>query len=253
MIKTEVDTSSLTRSLLEFATVAKADFGTLLRKEAGIITGLLLESSPPGDKSVDGTTKAARTQGESSVESDIRKLFPTSSAPVSTLRHWAKQGQRMQVGTYSQKVKVWNVALTASDLARLHKYSRRPSTGRTWVRGNRNVAVTRVQVLNRYVKAQQKRVGLLSAGFMPAATKFKTTKKKQPAWIRRHGSRASGIGAEQQDAGGLVLRIENNQGYFEGSMARRLKRIAQRRENGLAKAIDAMITRKARKRRMGLI
>jgi hypothetical protein len=254
MLATHIDTSALTRRIQEFATVAKKDFGTVLRQEAGIITGLLIESSPPGDKTVEGFSKAARTQGEERVEGDIRKLFPTSRAGIGTLKKWAAEGQRLQVGSYSQKVRVWNVATTEAELKRLHKMSRRPSAGgRTWVRGNRNVAVTRVRILNRYVKSQKLKVGTLTAGFMPAATEFKTTKKKQPAWVRRHASKAKGVGKEVRDAHGMALRIENNQGYFEPATARRMERIAKRRENGLAKAVDSMIARKAKRKRMGLI
>ena len=252
MLKAEVNTSLLTKRMLELATVAKADTNQLLRKEAGIIVGQLIEHSPPGGGSVKGDSLAARRQGESRVESDIRKLFPTSRKGPKTLNVWATQGEKLKIGDHSQSVRVWNVALTTGDLARLHKMSRRPGTGRTWVRGNRNIAVTRVRVLNRYVREQQKKVGLLSAGFIPAATKFKTAKRKQPAWIRRHSGQVKGVGDEKNSPAGIVLRIENNQGYFGSRKTRSMQDIAKRREKGLSKAIDAIIARKARRRNAGL-
>lgn len=257
MIDVQVDTGNLEAAIAEFATAARKDLGDVYRQQAGILVGHVIAITPPGGKGGEafsdsgGISLAAKKRGEAVIAADIARIFPTSKVKHDALVGMVNAGFEFQTGK-GHKDTVREVAETAEDLARIHQFARNPRTGRTRKMKGIGMAITRANVRKQYIRQEMAKVGKLNAGWINAARELKTASRAVPAWITRHG--AGRGGADVSERGGKIgVRIFNSEIWFPQGMESRVRLAVARRENGLMKAMEAILERRARaaERRMG--
>jgi hypothetical protein len=66
-----------------------------------------------------------------------------------------------------------------------------------------------------------------------------------PAWITRHGAGPGGANISQPTGEGNIT-IYNQQAWFPGNMEGRVRDSIRRRENGIQKATQSILDRRAR-------
>lgn len=256
MLDITLNTTRLETQLVRFARIGGGDIRKIVRQQSGILVGHMIALTPPGRgrgqdfSDSGGIALSAKKEGEAKVESDIRKIFPTSKLREEVLWAMIKSGHEWQVGR-GHKMKIRQVAMSEADLKREHKQARNPRTGRTRSLKGTNGAITRKALLNAYVKSQKKKVGRLNAGWLAAARELKTAKRATPAWITRHANAPGGVNIAE-GKGRIGIRIFNQQAWFPGDMDARLRLALTRRERGLIKAIDSMLARQAAKAQAGM-
>lgn len=257
MITATVDTSNLETALAEFAALTRKDLGEVTRQQAGILVGHVIAITPPGGKGGEAFTDSggiglsAKKRGEAAIAADITRLFPTSTLKHDTLVGLVNAGFEFQTGKGHKDI-VREVAESAEDLRRIHQFARNPRTGRTRKMKGIGMAITRKAVLKQYIRQEMAKVGKLNAGWINAARELKTAARAVPAWITRHG--AGRGGADISDRGSRIgIRIFNSEVWFPNGMDARVALAVKRRENGLKKAMEAVLERRARaaERRMG--
>ncbi len=251
MLDIQVDTLRLQSAMVMFSKASKKDIRKVVEQQAGILVGHMIAITPPGKgKGQDfsdsgGIALTAKKQGEAKVESDIRKIFPTSKKKEGVLWGMIEAGHEWRIGN-DHKMKLREVATSTADLARIHKIARNPRTGRTRKLRGINGAVTRRGLLTAYVRSQKKKVGELNAGWLSAARQLKTAKRQTPAWITRHGNKPGGVNISK-GTGRVGIRIFNSQHWFPGDMEARARLAVTRRQRGLIKATQAILERNAAK------
>jgi len=257
MIAIAVNTSAFEAAIAEFARLTRKDLAEVAKQQAGILVGHVIAITPPGGKGGEaftdtgGISLEAKKRGEAVIAADITRLFPTSKLKHETLVGLTNAGFEFQTGKGHKDV-VREVAETAADLARIHKFARNPRTGRTQKLKGGNMAITRKGILKQYIRQEMAKVGKLNAGWINAARELKTAGRAVPAWITRHG--AGRGGANVTDRGPRVaITVYNSEVWFPSSMDARVRLALRRRENGLQKASEAVLERRAKaaERRMG--
>lgn len=257
MIDIHVDTTNLESAIADFAKETRKDLSVVMRQQAGILVGHVIAITPPGGRNGQAMTDSggigldAKKRGEATIASDIAKLFPTSKLSHERLVGMVADGFEFRTGK-GHKDTVRDIAETTEDLRRVHSFARNPKTGRSRKMGGIGMAITRKAVLRQYIRQEIKKVGVLNAGWLRAATELRTAGRAVPAWIKRHGARPGG--ADVMDRGGRVgIRIFNSQTWFPQGMEARVRIAVDRRERGLIKALEAVLERKTRaaERRMG--
>lgn len=248
MIDVNVDTSNLERSISDFATLSRKDLGEETKQQAGILVGHVIAITPPGTGGVmsdsGGISLKAKKAGEIMIASDIAKIFPTTRLPIAQIDALIAARHEWE-GAGGTKLLTYRRANTLGEMATVHQEARNPNSGRTRAKGGRFTALVRPALLKQYIKQQNARVGILNAGWIAAARELKTAARNVPAWITRHGRRPGG--SQVQDGGGKVLiRIFNSQSWFPGDMTRRVALALARREDGLKKACEAILERRAK-------
>lgn len=250
MIDVQVDTRNLEDALSEFAKAARKDLNAVVKQQAGILVGHVIAITPPGGKNGQAMTDSggigldAKKRGEAVIASDIAKLFPTSKLPHERLAGMVADGFEFQTGK-GHKDTVRDVAESVDDLARVHRFARNPKTGRTRKMKGIGMAITRKAVLRQYIRQEMKKVGLLNAGWLRAASELKTAGRAVPAWIKRHGAKPGGADVREV-AGKIGVRIYNSQTWFPKGMDARVRIAVARRERGLIKAAEAVLERRAK-------
>jgi hypothetical protein len=250
MIEIDLDTSGLETAILEFANVSRKALGEVVKQQAGILVGHVIALTPPGGRGGQALTDRggialeAKKRGESSIAADIAKLFPTSKLPTEALLSMTAAGMEFKTGKGHKDI-VRDVAESIGELRILHQRARNPQTGRTRKGKGAAMAVTRKNILQQYIRQEIAKVGKLNAGWINAATELKTAGRAVPNWIKRHGAKDGG--ADIQNTGPMVgVRIFNNQTWFPQNMTSRVGLAVVRRENGLRKAMEAILARQAR-------
>lgn len=250
MIEVKTDTSKLEAAIRDFAKLTRKDLGEVMRTQAGILVGHVIAITPPGGSNGQsmaaqgGISIDAKKRGENRLAADIARLFPTSTLPTDQMEAMARNGFEWKVGK-EHKVTIRSVARSPGDLVILHKQARNPNTGRTRKMMGHGMAVTRKALLAAYTRQAIRKVGLLNAGWIAAARALKTASRAVPAWITRHG--AQGGGANVLDSGSKVaIRISNANGWFPKGMDARVDFALKRREEGLKKATEAILERRAK-------
>lgn len=257
MLDVKVDTSNLESALAEFASVTSKDLGEVTRQQAGILVGHVIAITPPGGKGGQAFTDSggigleAKKRGEAAIAADITRLFPTSKLKHETLVGMVNAGFEFQTGKGHKDI-VRDVAESADDLARIHQFARNPRTGRTRKMKGIGMAITRKGVLKQYIRQEMAKVGKLNAGWINAARELKTASRAVPAWITRHGAGRGGANVTER-SGRINVTIFNSEIWFPSGMDARVALAVARRENGLKKAMEAVVERRAKaaERRMG--
>lgn len=257
MITVDVDTSRFESAIAEFAKLTRKDISEVYRQQAGILVGHVIAITPPGGKSGQAFTDSggigleAKKRGEAAVAADISRLFPTSNLKHDTLVGMVNAGFEFKTGKGHKDI-VREVAESADDLRRIHQFARNPRTGRTRKMKGIGMAITRKSVLKQYIRQEMTKVGKLNAGWINAAREMKTVGRAVPAWITRHGAGRGGANVTER-AGKIGITLFNNEVWFPSGMEARVALALRRRENGLLKATEAVMDRRAKaaERRMG--
>jgi hypothetical protein len=79
-----------------------------------------------------------------------------------------------------------NPTLSSAQLHAWHKRARTGGRVRGQPRRGKQLLVTSKSKLKDYIKKRQGAVGMLAAGWIPAAREFKVPGRYQPKWITRH-------------------------------------------------------------------
>lgn len=249
MISVEIDTSGLEKAIAEFTALGKKSLEEVTNQQAGIMVGHLIAITPPGNAQVvadsGGIGLAAKKQGESRAASDIAKIFPATKLPYPKILGLIDARHKWKTDDNAQGEEVFRIANSIAEMKRIHDASRNPRTGRTRKMGGNFMAIVRPALLKDYIKQQLAKVGLLNAGWIAAAIALKTASRATPQWIKRHGAKNGGC--DKLATKDMVsVRIFNNQAWFPQSMDARLRDSIRRRENGLRKAIEAIIERRSK-------
>jgi hypothetical protein len=251
MIQLKIDTSKMEAALADFAKEARKDLGAMMKSQAGIIVGHVIALTPPASgkghqmSESGGVDNSAKRRGEDSVEADIRKIFIPTKLSEKRAAGAAAAGFSVRPAGSQRAMIVRDTAFDLAKMKKVHGYARNPMSGRTRTLNGISLALTKAGLLNKYIRQEQRKVGLLSAGWIPAARAVNTAKRSTPAWISRHGQQPGG--ATVQNSGDVVsIRVFNNQKWFPGDMGRRVQFAIDRRQRGLRKATEAIIARRAR-------
>lgn len=252
MLDIRIDTRRLNAAMQEMARESRKDLDVVVREQAGIMVGHLIAMTPPaagkGQAMNDrgGIELEAKKRGESAIAADLAALFPTTKLKDEEVMRRIDQG--FEWGTGGGKKIIRDFAETEEDLRRIHQSSRSPSTGRVRTGRGQNMALTRAAVLKAYKKKALLKVGHLNAGWLKAARELRTAARATPAWITRHGAKGGGFSILRTQEG-LNIAVSNNLPYFPKDMNLRVQRVVFRRGEGLRKALEAMVERKAQKAR----
>ena len=258
MLTVKVNTRPMEEALAEFARIGRKDLDQVMQEQGGILVGHVIAISPPGGRKGQalgdrgGIELEAKKRGESRIAADIAAIFPTTTASEAEVKGWIRAGVKVKAGQHTRAQEVRDIAFTMADMKRVHQIARNRATGRTRTIGGANMAYARKGLLKAYIKQEQKRVGLLNAGWLQAAETLKTAKRATPAWITRHGKQA-GSATITKGSARTGISISNFLGWFPAGMGSRVAIALNRRESGLKKAADAILERRARaaERRMG--
>lgn len=195
MITANVQLGTLIKRLRRVPREAAAIMAKAIQDDARGFVRDIVAITPP---SMGRANPASKERGEVKVESDIRKAYGTASDLWRLIRDKTDKGTADNFWAYV-KLKRWHQAneialritgkyLDVFDGGSEHQRRRNKRTGR--VSGGEKpqsktlfLAPTQDTKLKRYIQQQRSRVGLLAAGFNPAATRLNVT---VPAWIRRH-------------------------------------------------------------------
>jgi len=215
--------------------------------------------TPP---SMGKANKESQRRGENAVLSDVwlvyatpAKLYPLIKAygsPDIARQYWHLLKNKPQL------IPQW-LDLSAPDAVRqlqsgwdggLEHQKRRGRNGR--VKGNKpTVRITEADIpkVLAYIKVQQSHVGLLAAGFKPAADALKVS---LPAWIRRHGKTLGSIRIHRA-IGSYGITITNSAKHGRANdLQRRIRFVLQsdKRKKRLAHRIRAEIRVALRKNKL---
>lgn len=182
----------------------------------------IIAITPPASKGVTGA--AAKKAGEGAVAADVARIFtPTSEQGIADFRalfgeesqtDFAHRGAK-PVGTVRARI------LSLSEMTEWHRRRRRKD-GRV-KQVNRDVTtglkkkdlagldtgIVSFADFQRFTRTLQKNVGILAAGWVPAALKLKVS---VPAWVKRHGTGSGNI-VEISAAGRFRLELSNEVTY----------------------------------------
>lgn len=224
MITASVQLGSLLKKLRQVPREAGQIIAKAIEVDArGFIKDIVAITPPAMGKA----NVAAKKRGEAAVARDIRRVYATPGKLYEMIR--AKDTRLAAAFWAAVQKKDWNRSSSiarsagvpdlidfASDDGAAHQSRRRhgkvtstrPSFG---VRDQRYLAA--------YIKQQQSRVGLLSAGFKAGAEKLRVS---LPAWVSRH---AASIGTVriQSDLSHFVITISNRARHGRGNdLSRRM-------------------------------
>jgi hypothetical protein len=189
-----IDDSTFQKKARALARKLKIDEYDFVKEQTGLLARDVAKYTPPfasfptkGGKSV-GTSKDAK-QGKMAVLQSIAQIVTVKETGV--LR-WAKKTFKGKP-IYRGKVMIaQGIIESESELAQWHRRNRRRN-GRTLpLKGDQKYWVSK-RLFNRYVKAEQKKVGIAKATFAKAALQL-GAKGKTLGFISQHFGRASGAG-----------------------------------------------------------
>lgn len=236
MITCNIDLGSTLRRLQKVPRDAARIMQTAIDVDAKGFVADIVKITPPAQGQAG---PSAKKLGEAKVASDIRKAYGTPSDLWRLIRDnagrdvadnfWAYMKTRRWHDASQIAMRITGHGLDVFDAGAEHRRRRNPRTGRV-VGGEQPrhkrvfIADTQKAQLNRYIKTRQANVGLLAAGFQPAAAKLGVT---LPAWIRRH-SVLPGIIDVRHSAGQYSITITNTARHAKGTdLSRRMRYVLQ--------------------------
>jgi len=256
MLEIKVDTSRLEAAMLDFCNASRKGMESVIKKTGGTMVGQLIGVTPPGNQKTlsgenGGITLQAKKMGEANVSSDIKKLFPTTKKKDSDVFGMIDAGYKWRAQN-ERRYQVAEFAQSVADLKRIHKSAKNPKTGRTRIHGGQNMAVTRSQIRSAYIKSEVKKVGMLAAGWLNAASELNTPSRYIPGWIKRHGAGRGGV-EMRKNSGSYSLRIYNNNPWIGIGWEARLKYVVSRGTAALKVATEKELDKRAKaaEQRMG--
>lgn len=189
-----IDDSTFQKKARALARKLKVDEYDFVKDQTGLLARDVAKYTPPfasfptkGGKSI-GTSKDAK-QGKMAVLQSIAQIVTVKEPGV--LR-WAKKTFKGKPIYRGKRLIGLGIIESESELAQWHRRNRRRN-GRTLpLKGEHRYWVSK-RLFNRYVKAEQKKVGLAKATFAKAGLQL-GAKGKTLGFISQHFGRASGAG-----------------------------------------------------------
>jgi hypothetical protein len=200
MTSCKVDLGTLIKRLRQVPRDAQRIIETAIDTDAKGFIKDIVAITPP---SMGKANKESQRRGENAVLSDIWLVYATPAKLYPIIRAYstpeiAKQYWNI-LKNHPQRISQW-LDLSAPDAVRSMQsgwdegaahQKRRARNGR--VRGSKptvRISEAEVPKVLAYIKVQQSHVGMLAAGFKPAADALKVS---LPAWIRRHDKNLGSI------------------------------------------------------------
>lgn len=240
MISCNIDLGSTLKRLRKVPRDAARIMETVIDTDAKGFVRDVVAITPP---SQGRATIESKKRGEEKIAADIRKVYGTPSDLWRLIRDKAGKNVADNFWAY-QKLGRWHQAneialritgkhLDAFDGGAAHQSRRNRRTGR--VTGGGKIGDKALYLpdnqerrkLKRYIAETKSHVGLLAAGFNPAALKLGVS---LPQWIKRHGD---GIGVIdiQRPPGAYSITITNRARHGSGAdLPRRMQFVLQSRK-----------------------
>lgn len=251
MIYAEVDTSKLERVIDDFVIHSGKEMSEVVKQQAGQMVGHLIALTPPSKtrgvslSKTGGITNAAKKIGEKAIRADIASLFPTTRMNREKVERMIENGYRWGTGRGAKQIPRY--AGSVSELRRIHKESRSPSTGRVRVGSTgQRMAITTAALRREFAKEQIKTVGKLNAGWVRAAEELKTAKRAVPVWIRRHKGMPGSV-QYLRKKNGLGIIVSNRMDYMPRDIRRRYQTAIDIRTRMLTKNLKLLMERNTKK------
>jgi hypothetical protein len=251
MITASINVGPLLAKLQKLGITPKKPMQEMVREQTrvfvsstGNVSGMIQES-PPASKGVKGS--AAKAQGENKVRSDISKVYGTEGKTYDKIPHphikrawWkaVKSGDTKEAERLTKHLGVMvQIPIGPFDAGALHRRRRNSQTGN--VRGTHpELIVSNPRLLEAYIKARQKRVGLLASGFNKAAGDLKAN--GIPAWIKRHGTSFGNI-TIQDGPTSFYITLSDRVPFGKADTIRRMGLVLGYRNAAMARAMPHII------------
>ncbi|GAA5139389.1 hypothetical protein GCM10023213_19990 [Prosthecobacter algae] len=254
--RSEIDIRPLIEKLKRVPGALGKEMTTLINQEAKLFisggrgTPGVIEITPPANAGNTGIK--AKKQGESAVQRDIYRVYATPRQAYDALKEvdidsakifWAlfRGGDFTGAGEILRNVGGRTFIATRSfakfDEGVMHKRFRNKQ-GRI-TRQRVMMVVTDAAELKAYVKKMQGRVGLLSSGWVSAASKLGV---RLPAWITRHGSGNGDIAIEMSGTEKMVIVMKNRVKYGAANdLQRRVDYVIRYRKKALNRRLPYVL------------
>ena len=224
MITAKFDTSGMQAALARNG----RDFANSARQEMHDI-GRLVAVSLATSAQPYGISEGARKNGEAAVHRDIYRIYCTpgmvygeiaNNGDVGAAKAFYKAmrtgGHGVAIGLiHAHAPKFSLVQIRAFDGGKLHK-SRRNRRGRVPNSQKPLVLVTDPKALQRYVRAEQARVGFGKAGWANCAKAFREGRaatRGLPGWVTRHRDAPASAMVTSGEGNRLTIAMQNNVEY----------------------------------------
>lgn len=189
-----IDDSTFQKRARALARKLKVDEYAFVKEQTGLLARDVAKYTPPfasfpskGGKSI-GTSKDAKA-GKMAVLQSIAQIVTVKETGVI---RWAKKTFKGKPIYRGKKLIALGIIESESELGSWHRRNRR-ANGRTRpLKGDQRYWISK-RLFNRYVKAEQKKVGIAKATFAKAGMLL-GSKGKSLAFISQHFSRANGSG-----------------------------------------------------------
>lgn len=227
------------------------DAGEVLKQEGRLFLQDCVKLTPPTSKQpFTESYNVQRRAGENAISNDIKKLFidwqtlgvmQNNTRLRVELQKYAAAGDLVKATTLLQRVGV-KMPVILEVIPSLH-VSGRGAGGRT-LRSRKHV-VLRSEGIPRYIKTQQKKVGIEKSGWLTPANALGV---KLPAWITRHTGAPGLWRDDTRGSENPSITMGNLVGYAQehGRRLAVIKRALDRRVESLTKRIDAMLKKRFR-------
>lgn len=240
-LEIEMANEKLLATLRETRRTFRASNKEMMRKGARLAITKAISITPPMS-AARGPTKETQKFAERLIAGDVRRVLATASyayetikSPAAASAFWftVKSGGKK---TLSQRI------ASAEAIVRSESYNGRLRNApivqradvslhdKARVRGRvkRNQSVQQIAIrpteIDRHIKAKQKNIGFLAAGWLAAAESLKAT--KIPAWIKRHKGRAPGAVQYYEDEDYFRIEMANAVSYGAAAQLARIIPIA---------------------------
>jgi hypothetical protein len=198
-------TSTWKNELEQYARVTGKTLVEAVREQAGYLLVDLLKLTPPCSASFSEPASSQRKRGLKTIETDIKKQFPSgpevseramtlangNRRGAATIRRYVREKQYQKLDTFLRKITGGKVEMAANGIATEPEHDRnRSMKGR--VSGKRFVAWSPVNIRD-VTREVQKRVGYGKSGWLPC---FRQLGVKVPAgygWVQRAAKQAGGF------------------------------------------------------------
>lgn len=233
------DALQANHELRAVASAAGITLRDLMYNQARLLAQDAVRRTPPGKPGDNVSTQ--KKAGVNATTGDIEKMFwgVDRKAEVNRMmKQAAKAGGVAMVQTnQGEKMLVSSMILPdASGIPFAHR-SKRNRKGRVMFRGDSSLMAAGKYIvartdLNRFIRAQVKKVGQLKAGFIPAADYFAalggTTAKRIPAWVRKQIKMGSQVNGVNRKTGTGFIVVSNDVPYADTAITKSLQNFLER-------------------------
>lgn len=237
----EMANEKLLAALRETRPAFRSSMKEMVRKGARLAITKAISITPPmSDKR--GPTKETQRFAEKLIQGDVRRVLATASYAYETIKSPAAASAfwfLLKTGgkkTLSQRI------AGAESILKEHSYNLRlrdapivpradvslHDTARVRGRVKKSAHVQQIAIrpneIDRHIKAKQKNIGFLAAGWLDAAEELKAT--RIPAWIRRHKGKAPSPVRFVEAESIFIIRMSNKVSYGPAAQLARIIPIA---------------------------